>query len=78
MIENWLPNGSLSLKRAKEILGIGKEKPMPTWPGYQPRNTIKIQLTEDDMTYLVNKLYGQLKAVLRETGEDLIRQSVIR
>ena len=43
----------------------------------QPKNTIKMQFTEDEMVYLTKKLFAQLKAVVRETGEDLIKQSVI-
>ncbi len=51
---------------------------MPTWPGYQPKNTIKMQLTEGEMDYLAAKLFNQLRAVVRETGEDLIKQSIIK
>lgn len=76
---NWLPNGPMSLKRAKELLDWKDKKPMTAWSsaGYQPKNTIKMQLTEEEMDFLTKKLFTQLKAVVRETGEDLIKQSII-
>jgi hypothetical protein len=43
-----------------------------------PKNTIKMQLTEEEMDFLTKKLFTQLKAVVRETGEDLIQQSIIK
>ena len=46
-------------------------------PFERPKNTIKIQLTEEEMDFLTKKLFAQLKAVVRETGEYLIRQSII-
>lgn len=51
---------------------------MPTLPGYPPKNTIKMVLTEEEMDFLTQKLFVQLRAVVRETGEDLIRQSIIK
>jgi hypothetical protein len=43
-----------------------------------PKNTIKMQLTEEEMNFLTKKLFIQLRAMVRETGEDLIRQSIIK
>src|SRR5271157_3880378 len=53
---------------------------MPDCPGYggTQKNTIKIQLTDLEMGFLTKKLYDQLKAVVREVGEELIRQSIMR